>query len=741
MSRFGQRLKDLTQQFYNHQITPQLGSLNDLGRGMQRGFAPTSEDARSVLFKYRESLGLDEAPQAAEVASRSGLLSALRDGLTAQGAPDPIGFNDRMLRERLEVGQTILDAKEDINLFQVNLDKALSKARKAEEARLLDRSNGGRSLADIDTARDFASPEAIAKDKASRLTLTKKQEHEVITETAKEVKRRMREQSILKKAGFNIGAAAGDANEDRSRSLYWLLNAPQALTQTTADLVMASASPNLRSMRSIGRLDLKRAVDQGLLRKEGNTPLPYEQRAKLEANGTINTGAQGEADSEWLNFENFKPAKPGIRLKRDPDIKNILGKTDDAVGDTVFGQRRISPSTLAFAGLGGTALATNAGLGLTGTEDTGIPLVGRREGYAAASPDEIDPRKSNNAFFEVGTKYVLSRDGRMLPKSDFMLERPDVSSKQFSEYQNYMFDKELDFNPLDGKANYGIIKYNNDGIHGREVSVLGQTLSENEAGIPLAGALLGMGAAAVVPNLRQIRLKKQRSSWEPVKGKRGAIQRIMGYLPEVRRKRYDKAEDTNPDNPLLKNKTIDNVTQKIEDFFTETNSVTGKRDMDSTKVGGLLAAGTFGGVGIGTLIGLEREDRRRRENFAETMPGVDYDIYKKNANNLIDEKYKLMQSDPDRTEKLADSRAGFSRVSQEQALLNYQQKQQAIVDEIGDLYLRSMAQDGMGKQDWATKKIKAIREERNNKKEKEDELIYPLTTVDAGEPLTYPLAY
>ena len=89
-------------------------------------------------------------------------------------------------------------------------------------------------------------------------------EARVINQVAKDVKRQMREQSVLKKLGYTLGARLlVTINEDRSRSLYWLLNAPQAVTATTADLFMSAASPNLRSMRSIGRLDLEEARKQG----------------------------------------------------------------------------------------------------------------------------------------------------------------------------------------------------------------------------------------------------------------------------------------------------------------------------------------------------------------------------------------------------------------------------------------------------------------------------------------------
>ncbi len=697
---------------------------NDVSQGFSRGFAPASEDARSVLYKYRESIGLDEPPQAAEVASRSGLLQALRDGVTAQGAPDPIGFSDGMLRERLEVGQSIL---EDPTIFQRALEKELNQRKADKKIELqgqLDRNET--TLAEIGNP-DFEDID----DFINKIELDKKREGEIIHETAKEVKRQMRETSVLKKLGYNLGAIAGDINEDRSRSLYWLLNAPQAVTATSADLLMSATSPNLRSMRSITRQDLAKAEQAGLLRKVGNEPLSKGQIDAIQKRnpGFFKDDANAVNESIYLNLDNFEPAKPGVRRKYDKQADNIfnqdlMNKDDDNLGDTVFGQRRISPSTLAAAGLGGTALATNAGLGLTGTEDTGIPFVGRREGYAAASPDEIDPRQSNNAAFEIGTRYLLSRDGRMLPKEDFLLERPDVNGKDYTKYNAYMFDKELDFNPFDdGKTNLGIIKSNTDGIHGGEVQILGQTLSANEAGIPLLGAMGGMATGALLPNMRQVRLGNQRSSWRPGRGKRGMIKNILGYLPEVRAKRYDRKQDTNPKNPLLKNKTIDKATQAVEDFFLETNPVTGKLDMNQPRVVGALAAGTFGGLGAGTLIGMEQEDRRRRNNFAEDNPGIDYDVYKTNAKNLLDQKYELMASDPDRTEKQEKSKSGFNRVSQQEGLMNYMQKQQAALDTVADAYLRSKGYESLDKQEWALGKIAAIDEERNRRKEEEP---YPL---------------
>ena len=191
------------------------------------------------------------------------------------------------------------------------------------------------------------------------------------------------------------------------------------------------------------------------------------------------------------------------------------------------------------------------------------------------------------------------------------------------------------------------------------------------------------------------------------------IGKTMAFMPEVRAKRYDRKEDTNYKNPLFKNKTYDKATQAVEDFFLETNPVTNKLDMNRGRVVGALAAGTFGGLGVGTAIGLEREDRRRRENFAERNPGIDYDVYKQNARNLLDQKYELMASDPNRTEKQEKSKSGFSRTAQKESLMNYMQQQQAAIDTVADAYIKSKGMDSLAKQQWALDKINELEEEEN----------------------------
>lgn len=666
-----------------------VGSLSDLKSGFQRGNAPASEDARSLLYKFREERGLDEPAQVSEQLVRSGGLTGIREALSGvksrkvdgqfemEGSdvdPNPLGFSDEMLRARVENGHSIIS---DPYIYERKIAEAIKNNNDA-----INNAPGGGGV-------DFNDAPALTTD----------QMESALSAANREVRQEIANQPLLKKLGYTAGTITGDLSEDRTRSLWWLLNAPQAVANTAVDLTLGKANPNLRTRRNIYAQDLFAAEQAGLIRKVADKPLDAKSATKLGLATEDGRGVQipekllkeleasgrafDESASEWLNFDNFEEASPGVRRG-----------FDNQANAPVYSQRRVNPNILGWAGTGATALAVNAGLGLAGTQGVdGAPGVSRREGYAAAAPDQQDPRVSANAVFEVGTRYLLSRDGKLLPKDDFLLERPDVSGKEFGQYNAYSFDKELDVNPFDdGRMNLGVAKYNNNGIHGREVQFLGQTLSENEAGIPLAGAILGTALGAVIPNARQLRFRNQRSSWKPGKGRAGMIKNVMGYLPDVRRKRWNKIEDTNQNNPLLKNPVIDRVTQSVEDYFTETNPVTGRRDMNVARTGGILAAGGFGGVAAGTAIGLEREDRRRRDNFAERNPNIDYDTYKQNARDLLDQKYKMLADNPAPQGDEKKSKYQVSRTAQQQALMTTALEQQTLVSQIADPVTRELAQ-------------------------------------------------
>ena len=709
----GQRVRNFMQALKDA-ATENIGTVDDLKVGFQRGHAPASEDARSLLYKFREDRGLDEPSQASEQVVRSGLIAGIRESLsgvkskklndkmTMEGPepqPNAMGFSDDMLRARVEHGHSIIN---DPYIYE----KEIAKAIKDNNAKINAAPGGGGVDFDaMDSLSDADMKSAV--ERANRA-----------------VREQIAQQPLLKKIGWNAGSISGDLAEDRSRSLWWLLNAPQAVANTAVDLTLGAFNPNLRTRRDIYAKDLFNAEREGLIRKVANQPLDAKTAKKL---GLATEDGRGiaipqelldglqksdsdlmEDASQWLNIDNFQEARPGVRRMFD---KQANAHT--------FSQRRVNPSVLGWTGTAAGALAVNAGVGLMGTKGVeGAPGMTRREGYAAAGPDEQDPRVSANAIFEVGTRYLLSRDGKLLPKDDFMLERPDVSGKEFGQYNAYQFSKELDVNPFDdGKLNVGVLKFNNDGIHGREVNFLGQTLSENEAGIPLLGAIIGTAVGGLIPNARQVRLRKQSSRWKAGDNatRRGRIKNIMGNVPEVRRKRWDAQQDTNPNAPLLKNPQIDKFTQGVEDFFTEINPVTGRRDMNVAKTTGVLAAGGFAGVGIGTAIGMEREDRRRRESFAKRNPNVDYDLYKQNATDLINQKYQMLKDNPQLGGDGGKSRYQESRTAQQQVLMTTALEQQTLVNQITDPIIKQRAQRELDKSFEDLAEIDALEERKGQR--------------------------
>ena len=107
-------------------------------------------------------------------------------------------------------------------------------------------------------------------------------------------------------------------------------------------------------------------------------------------------------------------------------------------------------------------------------------MVGRSKGYAAVAPTELDPRETANAINEIGFRYILSGDGNLPPKVDFLLEQLGIIPGKFAACYVHRSDKELDFNPFDdGKTNRGILKTTSEGIYGPVAQLLGQAFSKS----------------------------------------------------------------------------------------------------------------------------------------------------------------------------------------------------------------------------------------------------------------------
>ena len=97
---------------------------------------------------------------------------------------------------------------------------------------------------------------------------------------------------------------------------------------------------------------------------------------------------------------------------------------------------------------------------------------------------------------------------------------------------------------------------------------------------------------------------------------------------------------------------------------------------------GALTAGGLTGLVSGQLAGAALENERRRRNFSERLPGVDYDTYKDNARKILDRKYEMAKANPNAREEKAQSKTGFSKRNQQAALLDEALVQQTVIDQI-----------------------------------------------------------
>ena len=268
--------------------------------------------------------------------------------------------------------------------------------------------------------------------------------------------------TIAHKGGQLVGSALNDLTQDRSRGIYWLMNALQATGEVINESVLAKAVPEL----------YKRT-----------TQTHPTQRRKLEGGGT---------EPLPLNFGNAEHREYMLRNKM---AKDIDGKLQPARGYSMNAQnelqkRNYEPGMVQALAIP-TGIAINSGLGL-------LTPFGGAEGYKAAAPDPNDPSKSANIPLEVGLKYIMGRTGQLLPYDEFSKVRPDVSREEYNKYQAFKYDKSEDYNPLDGDVSImgGALRGTTEGIHGPEVQFLGRSLPVTTGIIPYATSLAGGVAGA-----------------------------------------------------------------------------------------------------------------------------------------------------------------------------------------------------------------------------------------------------
>jgi len=265
------------------------------------------------------------------------------------------------------------------------------------------------------------------------------------------------EKTAAGNAGLLLGRAGMDLTTDASRRIWWLLNAPQAVTSVVADEAIRKSNPELYKMDYVTR----------------------PGRGKDRRVGTQVENTKAAVDLGILD-EKSKRTKAGYSKQYDPETNKEY-----------YTKRKHSPGAVRSLALPA-SLAINTGMGLTN-------FMGGSDGYEAALPSQDDPTKTSNVIGEVAAKYILGRTGNLLPWDEFSKVRPDVSKGEYMAYKAFKYDKEADLNPFDdGKITLptGVLKATTEGIHGPEVQFLGRSLPVATTILPTATAIAGTALGA-----------------------------------------------------------------------------------------------------------------------------------------------------------------------------------------------------------------------------------------------------
>ena len=306
-------------------------------------------------------------------------------------------------------------------------------------------------------------------------------------------------------AGYGqlAGTVARDITQDASRGLYWLLNAAQASAEIIGDKTMQYA--NRQAHKGGDRTKLLFGTSPVIDPETGRAvPVKAADRA-LELGILRGVG----------------------KTANDPRPGYSVTKSED--GTPIYQKRNFEPGHLATLAIPG-GIAINSGLGL-------LTPFGGAEGYKAANPSQEDPTKTNNVLAEIADKYIAGKTGNLLPYSEFVKVRPDVSPEEYRAYQMFKYDNDVDLNPLDGDIVLptAIAKYTNEGVHGPEVQFMGRCLPVTTGVLPFVTSLAG-SASGVTTNT-PIRSAATRGLAGLVAGQ------VLGNVIEGERRRRNEAEN------------------------------------------------------------------------------------------------------------------------------------------------------------------------------------------------------
>ena len=369
------------------------------------------------------------------------------------------------------------------------------------------------------------------------------------------------------RTGQLAGTVGADLIQDRTRNLYWLLNAPQAVANVAQEWGLSHNAPELYQADKIVN-----KKGEEIILEPGN----YQD---LFDKGLIGITEEGH--------EIMRPGVNRIQSSSKP-------------GKTALSKRRYRPGAVDSLAIP-SGIAINAGVGL-------LDPFGGSNGYSAVFESEDDPTKTSNVIGEVAAKYILGRTGNMLPWDEFKKVRPDVSKDEYMRYKAFKYDKKGDADLSDGTFTIptGIIKGTTDGIHGAEIQMLGRSM-------PLYTTLLPTLAAGIGTTLGARWEPEEFNEWRKVRNE--SVEKKNRLTQEVKSKFKD---------PGFRDREVMEVHKKIASAKNDYFKSMPKESQDRFKRINRIRNGLVSGLAsYGTALGggLLLENERRRRNQAENERG------------------------------------------------------------------------------------------------------------------------
>ena len=369
------------------------------------------------------------------------------------------------------------------------------------------------------------------------------------------------------KSGQLLGTALSDINQDRLRNFWWLMNAPQAVTNVVQELALSRAASDLYSADKVTN-------DEGF-----ELTLDKDNYAEL-------------AERDLISFD--PEGNPVLRA----GVNRIAASDAGNNGKIALSKRRYRPGMVDALQLP-SALAINAGVGL-------LNPFGGSNGYSAVFESDSDPTKTDNIVGEVAAKYILGRTGNLLNWDEFKKVRPDVSKDEYMRYKAFKYDKETDVNPFDGDFTLpvGVLKGTTEGIHGPELQFLGRSMPLLTTLMPVAATGIGTALGA---------------RWQPEKFNEWSAEKKQ--MNQMKEKQINEIKGRNLSTELRDSqiRTVNNDLKEAKrKIWKDKGPAYQKEYLGINRVRNGIASGLASyAVAQGAGLLLENERRRRNQNDNE----------------------------------------------------------------------------------------------------------------------------